>query len=112
MVEDGELRLLEGNENRRCSKCESRATWEEAGTLMCGWCVLYSGSAWGQKNRDEILSMGIMARQQALAGQNPRAHVPVLDARHRLSRADAEKLMLGVAYTSRRLAPALGVVRE
>jgi len=108
MIDEKELRLLESTEIRRCAKCDSRATWEETGESFCGWCILYSGSAWGNKNRDEILAMGIMARQQALAGQNPRAHVPVLDERHRLSREDAERLMLGVAYTSQRLRPALG----
>jgi len=67
---------------------------------MCGWCVLYAGSGWGYANRDEILAMGIQIRQRALASRNPKTHVPELDERHRLDQADAEKLMLGVGYTS------------
>jgi hypothetical protein len=70
---------------------------------MCAWCVLYAGSAWGHRFRDEIQARGIMIRQTAVTSGSPKVHVPELDERHRLSPEDAEKLMLGVGFTSMHL---------
>lgn len=70
---------------------------------MCGWCVLYAGSAWGHRFRDEILMRGVVIRQTATTSSNPNVHVPELDERHRLPPEDAEKLMLGIGYTSTHL---------
>jgi hypothetical protein len=97
---------LEGRTVRKCRICERRrATWEgetekHGKVVMCGWCVLYAGSSWGHRNRDEILVMGIQIHQSAQASRNPKTHVPELDERHRLHPEDAEKLMLGIGYTS------------
>lgn len=116
-IEKNDLEPIAASEIRsKCSVCAERmATWsgptKTSGTRvpMCAWCVLYAGSAWGHKNRDEILSMGITIRQSALARVRgrPNVRVPELDERHRLPPEDAEKLMLGVAYTSAHLRPRL-----
>lgn len=70
---------------------------------MCAWCVLYGGSSWGHRFRDEIQARGITIRQTAVMSGNPKVHVPELDERHRLQPEDAEKLMLGVGFTSTHL---------
>lgn len=104
------LEPISGTENRTCALCEARrATWRGAtkdgaeDVVMCAWCVLYGGSAWGHENRNEVLASGIRIRQAALTSRNPKVHVPELDERHRLTAEDAEKLMLGVGYTSAHL---------
>lgn len=123
IAEEDHLQPLSGNDNRKCEVCANRrATWsgarktEESGTQvpMCAWCVLYAGSSWGHENRDEILMMGPTIRQAALASaeRNPKVHVPELDERHRLAPQDAERLMLGVFFTSSKLRRPLGTIRR
>jgi len=94
----------------KCQRCGERlASWTAKPTdgdqdiPMCAWCVLYGGSEWGHKLRNEVLAAGVRIRQSALESRNPKKHVPELDERHRLTPEDAEKLMLGVGYTSAHL---------
>lgn len=101
IFEENELVPLKGGEVKRCTRCTRKATWTEGDSPMCAWCTMYDpASKWGHKNREEILLIGPQIRQAALVSSNPNVHVPTLDERHRLDAADAEKLMLGVAYTS------------
>jgi len=111
--EDG-LELLVGGDVHRCRVCGLRpATWKAPrrdtteGIFQCAWCLLYAGSSWGYNNRNDILAMGIMIVKRAETNPNPKVHVPELDVRHRLPPADAEKLMLGVGYTSAHLRPSI-----
>lgn len=121
--DDDPLEPILGTSGTQCRVCEEKraATWKgklrtgEEDVPMCAWCVLYAGSDWGYRNRDEILAMGIRIRQSALAANRKRTHVPELDERHRLPPPDAEKLMLGVGWTSShlrtKLVGALSVLR-
>jgi len=111
------LEPLAGDVTLRCSLCQTRrATWigetrsGNRNVTMCAWCVLYGGSSWGHEHRDEVLMAGVTVRQAALRSANPKVHVPELDERHRLNAEDAEKLMLGVGYTSAHLRPQLAVL--
>ncbi len=120
IIEDEDrLQPLTGSENHKCELCAfRRATWrgpkkdDATGTPvpMCAWCLLYAGSAWGHERRDKILMMGPTIRQSAIASSNPKVHIPELDERHRLPSDDAEKLMLGVFYTSVKLVQRLGAM--
>lgn len=100
-------------EKNICSCCEKRrATWKvrskESGemVLMCGWCTLYSGkSKWGYENRDDILHVGRAAQEQALKVNRP---IPEIDDRGRIFPGDAERFLLGVAFTTK-LVPKLGL---
>lgn len=109
--ETDQLTPLAGSTVRKCAVCEKRrASWKgpfKSGveTLMCGWCVLYAGSQWGHAHRDEVLLAGIQIRQRALESPNHKVHIPELDERHRLMPEAAERLMLGVGYTSIHLRP-------
>jgi hypothetical protein len=104
------LRPIDRRTGTRCQRCSERlASWMakphdgDADMPMCAWCVLYGGSDWGHRMRNEVLAAGVRIRQSALASRNPKKHVPELDERHRLTPDDAEKLMLGVGYTSSHL---------
>lgn len=86
-------------EQRREVPREGGRTWRQS---MCGWCVLYSpSSAWGHANREELLHVGRAAQETAL--KSSRGEVPVLDDRGRLAPPEAEKFLLGVAFTDRML---------
>lgn len=89
----------------RCSVCGERpSTWSMAliGELdaspVCGWCAMYSGTQWGHDNRDELLHVGRACVGMAAQHDKP---IPHLDERGRLSPQDAERYMMGIAFTSR-----------
>ncbi len=116
--QDDQLEPLAGSDNQKCATCATRrATWvgamQEGGTQVptCAWCLLYAGSAWGHANRTEFLLMGPTIRQAAIASGNPKVHIPELDERHRLPPMDAERLMLGVYFTSVKLRKWFGMLR-
>ena len=68
---------------------------------MCGWCIMYSeGCQWGHEERDEILHIGRASQEQAAKSGKK---IPSLDERGRLTPPDAERFMLGVAFTSKML---------
>lgn len=73
---------------------------------MCGWCVLYSlYCQWGYENREEILHVGRAAQEHAAKSNKT---VPALDERGRLVPEDAERFMLGVAFTSKMIRQTVG----
>lgn len=115
--DDKELEPLLSTQRCRCSRCKERvATWmvplaehEKKGPL-CAWCVMYSKeSEWGYRHREELLHVGRAC--VGMAAQH-RKTIPVLDELGRLSPDDAEKYMLGVAFTSRMLRGPLGVIAD
>lgn len=68
---------------------------------MCGWCILYSNYCkWGYESREEILHVGRAAQEHAGKANKP---IPMLDERGRLVPEDAERFLLGVAFTSKML---------
>lgn len=68
---------------------------------ICGWCIMYSGYCqWGHEERDEILHVGRAAQEHAAKANKP---IPMIDERGRLMPEDAERFMLGVAFTSKLL---------
>jgi hypothetical protein len=68
---------------------------------MCGWCIMYSEACkWGHEERDEILHVGRAAQEHAMKHYKP---LPAIDERGRLMPEDADRFMLGVAFTSKML---------
>lgn len=116
--EEKESEPILATERHRCVGCGKRvATWrapvigatEKA--PMCAWCLMYDTvkSEWGHRFRDEMLHVGRTCVGMAAQFAKP---IPVLDDLGRLSPEDAEKFVLGVAFTSRMLRGPLGVMAD
>lgn len=91
----------------KCSCCRDRtATWMASlidGTMasVCAHCLMYrDDSAWGVENRSEILHVGRRCAEEA---ERHRKMIPKLDPRGRLSPGDAERFIVGVAFSTRML---------
>jgi hypothetical protein len=102
---DAEVEPMLASKGILCSMCGERSSpWKAAKKdgielePMCGWCVMYAGSAWGHDNRHELLYVGRTTLGIAVKHDKPR---PTLDERDRLSPRDAERYMMGIAFTSR-----------
>ena len=119
-AEEDELEAILVSERHRCAVCNHRkhfAAWrvelKVGGEMapMCSWCVMYSNQAvWGYENREELAGVGILCKTTAEHSRGRNTHVPKLDKRHRLSRKDADKWLLGVQFTSRALRKKLGPI--
>ena len=113
--EEKELEPILATERHRCSCCGERvATWKAPvngaeKAPMCAWCVMYdtARSEWGHRFREELLHVGRTCVGMAAQFGKP---IPVLDDIGRLAPEDAEKFMLGVAFTGRMLRGPLGVM--
>lgn len=109
--EEKEVEAIAASEKVVCSICaQRRSSWmaslleEEDRVPVCGWCLLYSGKTeWGYRNRDELVHVGMAARDMGLRNRRPSTHIPELDGRHRLQPKDAESFVAGVYATSRSL---------
>lgn len=110
-VEPDEMEVVPAGRTK-CSveRCERYASWKFARNgqaerhPFCGWCVLYSGETqWGHDNRAELAHVGEFVRAQALRSANKNVLVPELDAHHRLDAGAAERLLMGIVFTSRTL---------
>lgn len=114
-----EIEVNKGEAKETCAVCEKRrAMWiavaqtpptedglsirkMDGKVSMCAWCILYSGYCqWGHEERDEILHVGRAAQEHAAKSNKP---LPALDERGRLVPEDAERFLLGVAFTSKLL---------
>jgi len=88
-----------------CEVCGERiATWETVQTekpttlKVCAHCAMYSmRGAWGHRCRAELLHVGRLCQGQAMKHGRP---IPDLDERGRLEPVEAEKFMMGVAYST------------
>lgn len=104
-----ELVPIQASEKRTCQACNDRtATWKglkwESTTEtieVCGWCALYSmTTAWGVELREEILHAGRYCQLRAVQYKKD---VSDLDERGRLEPPEAERYMLGIAFSSKML---------
>lgn len=105
-----EVEVIRARDGIQCVHCEERtASWKMepkgggAPIPLCGWCVLYGGSEWGHKNRDELAYSGKYVQGVGGASESPNSSIPMLDDRHRLSAPDAEKYVMGIMFTSKML---------
>ena len=103
--QNDEMMAVKATTGKLCDLClERQATWEaepkELGAKIqaCAHCAMYSTkTAWGHKNREELLHVGRYCQVHALKHKKP---PPDIDERGRLEPAEAEKYMLGVAYST------------
>lgn len=95
----------------QCAECKERkASWGmkrdggEEPEPYCGWCLMYGSSEWGRLNREELVAVGEYVRGFALKSKGLNTHVPELDEMHRLGPDAADRFVMGVVSTSRKLA--------
>lgn len=124
---DDEVEVNKGASTETCDVCERRrAMWlavvqtpptdeglsvckVDGKVTMCGWCILYSSYCqWGYENHEEILHVGRAAQEHAAKCNKP---VPALDERGRLVPEDAERFLLGVAFTNQALKKMFSVAK-
>lgn len=103
---EAEMAPIQASEKRICQACnDSPATWKgpkwgnTTETIeVCGWCSLYSmTTAWGVGLREEILHVGRYCQLRAMQFDK---EIPDLDERGRLKPPEAERYMLGIAFSS------------
>lgn len=98
--------VVDASLRKPCENCSRTASWsaqvDGIPAELCGWCLLYGGvSDWSKKSIDEINAMGAFASSEAMRRRGHNTHAPELDALGRLSREDAEKLVMGIFFTSK-----------
>ena len=105
MFDSEEVEPILASQKIPCTACQKRSSpWkaalkgQEEKVPLCGWCVMYAGSQWGHDNREELLHVGRTCVGMAAQHNKP---VPHLDERGRLAPPDAERYMMGIAFTSR-----------
>jgi len=112
--EGQEVEISKGSKEM-CVECgKRRAMWcavdgEGEKVSLCGWCLLYcERSKWGYERREEILYVGKAAQEHAAKAGKV---IPSLDNLGRLMPEDAERFLLGVAFTSKMLGKVFKMAR-
>jgi hypothetical protein len=112
-----EVEPILASSKTRCESCGERTSgwkaWKVGGDArvpVCGWCLMYAAdSQWGQDNKVELLHVGRLCVGMAAQHNRP---IPELDERGRLGHVEAERFMMGVAFTSRMFVGALARIER
>jgi len=110
LLREKDVEQIPAKDSVTCAKCNKRlASWmalprgESKRVPFCSWCLLYGGSKWGHQNREEIYFAGRYVRGTTAVARGKNTNVPVLDEEYRLSPQDAERYVMGIVFTTRRV---------